>query len=63
MTRIMKSRIGEITTTLWLIDETIKQIDLFEAQVEEIKENIGRLIDKNIIRMSKNYNDSYEYIP
>lgn len=63
MTRIMKSRIGEITTTLWLIDETIKQIYLFEAQVEEIKENIGRLIDKNIIRMSKNYNDSYEYIP
>ena len=59
MTRIMKSRIGEITTTLWLIDETIKQIDLFEAQVEEIKENIGRLIYKNIIRMSKNYNDSY----
>ena len=46
LTRIMKSRIGQKTTHLWLVEETAKQIDLFNAQPQQIKENIEKLIEK-----------------
>ena len=53
LTRIMKSRIGQKTTHLWLVVETAKQIDLFKAQPEQIKENIEKLIERNIIKNLK----------
>ena len=59
LTRIMKSRIGQGTTHVWLVNETSKQTDLFRAQPQQIKENIEKLIEKNII---KRKGGSYEYI-
>ena len=61
--RILKSRIGLKTTNDWLINETIKKIDLFRAKPGQIKENIGTLLYKNIIRRSKESVACYEYIP
>ena len=48
LTRVMKSRIGQKTTHVWLVNEASKQIDLFRAQPLQIKENIEKLIEKNI---------------
>ena len=62
LTRIMKSRIGQETTHIWLVNETSKQIDLFKAQPQQIKENIEKLIEKNIIRRSEDNRTCYEYI-
>ena len=62
LTRIMKSRIGQITTHVWLINETSKQIDLFKAQPQQIKENIEKLIEKNIIKRDDKDKSNYEYI-
>ena len=59
LTRIMKSRIGQTTTHVWLVNETAKQVDLFKAQPQQIKENIEKLIEKNIIKRN---GPSYEYI-
>ena len=62
LTRIMKSRIGQTTTHVWLINEASKQIDLFKAQPQQIKENIEKLIEKSIIRRSEKDRTCYEYI-
>ena len=62
VTRIMKSRIGQTTTHVWLVGETSKQIDLFKAQPQQIKENIEKLIEKNIIKRPENNRACYEYI-
>ena len=62
VTRIMKSRIGQETTHVWLVGETSKQIDLFQAQPQLIKENIEKLIEKNIIKRPDNNRGCYEYI-
>jgi hypothetical protein len=60
ITRIMKSRIGQETTHVWLINEAAKQIDLFKAQPAELKNNIEILIEKNIIKRINS--NCYEYI-
>ena len=57
--RIMKSRIQQQTTHDWLVNEVAKQIDLFKAQPEQIKENIEKLIEKNIIKIN---GPLYEYV-
>ena len=62
LTRIMKSRIGQITTHVWLINEASKQIDLFRAQPQQIKENIEKLIEKSIIKRSESNRTCYEYV-
>ena len=62
LTRIMKSRIGQETTHTWLISEASKQIDLFEAQPQEIEENIEKLIEKGIIKRAEKDKACYEYI-
>ena len=62
LTRILKSRIGQKTTHLWLVEETAKQIDLFKAQPQQIKENIEKLIEKKIIERSEEDRACYEYI-
>ena len=63
LTRIMKSRIGQKTTHVWLINEASKQIDLFKAQAQQIKENIEKLIEKGIIKRAEENKTCYEYIP
>ena len=62
LTRIMKSRIGQNTTHAWLISEAAKQIDLFRAQPQQIKENIEKLIEKNVMKRLDNNKSCYEYI-
>ena len=62
LTRIMKSRIGVKTTHSWLINEASKQIDLFDAQPQQIKLNIEKLIEKDIIKRSIKEGGCYEYI-
>ena len=62
ITRLMKSRIGQETTHNWLINETAKQIDIFRAQPQEIKDNIEKLIEKNYIKRSEKNRNCYEYI-
>ena len=62
LTRIMKSRIGQETTHVWLVGETSKQIDLFKAQPQQIKENIEKLIEKNVIKRSDKNRTCYDYI-
>ena len=59
LTRIMKSRIGTKTSHVWLVNESSKQIDLFKAQPQQIKENIEKLIEKNIIKRD---GGNYDYI-
>ena len=62
LTRIMKSRIGQKTTHVWLVNEASKQIDLFKAQPQQIKENIEKLIEKNIMKRAEKDRTCYEYI-
>ena len=59
LTRIMKSRIGKETNHVWLVNEASKQIYLFKVDPQQIKENIEKLIEKNIIKRN---HASYEYI-
>ena len=59
VTRIMKTRIGQNTTHVWLVGEASKQIDLFKVQPQQIKENIEKLIEKNVIKRD---GACYEYI-
>ncbi len=59
LTRIMKSRIGKETNHEWLVNEASKQIYLFKVDPQQIKENIEKLIEKNIIKRN---HASYEYI-
>ena len=60
--RIMKSRIGQTTTHVWLLNEDSKQIYLFKAQPQQIKENIEKLIEKNIIKRTDKNKSCYDYI-
>ena len=62
LTRIMKSRYKQKTTHTWLISEASKQIDLFKAQPQQIKENIEKLIEKNIIKRNIQDRSCYDYI-
>ena len=65
LTRILKSRIGQDTTLDWLINETTKQIILFQPLPFQIKENIENLILKNVIERTKGKGNivCYKYIP
>ena len=62
LTRIMKSRIGQETTHVWLVGEAAKQTDLFKAQPQQIKENIEKLIEKNVINRNAKNRTCYDYI-
>ena len=62
ITRIMKSKIGQETTHVWLVGEAAKQIDLFKAQPQQIKENIEKLIEKNVIKRNAKNRTCYDYI-
>ena len=58
LTRIMKSRIGQKTTHVWIVNETSKQIDLFRAQPLQIKENNW----KKYYERAETDRTCYEYI-
>ena len=60
--RIMKSRIGQVTTHNWLVSQTIKQIDKLTAQPQMVKDNIEKLIEKNCIKRDENNKGCYEYV-
>ena len=60
LTRIMKSRIGCVTTHNWLVSEVVKQIEGFKPQPQQIKNNIEKLIELNVIKRS-NDKGCYEY--
>ena len=60
--RIMKSRIGQVTSHNWLVSESIKQIDRLNAQPQQIKENIEKLIEKNCIKRDEKNKGCYEYV-
>jgi len=62
ITRIMKGRIGQKTTHLFLIHEVAKQIELFQAQPGLIKERIEALIDKEILKRDETDRTCYNYI-
>ena len=62
LTRIMKSKNGQKVEHVWLINEVSQKINLFNAQPQQIKENIEKLIEKNIIRRVKDNISCYEYI-
>ena len=62
LTRIMKSRIGQKTTHVWIVGEASKQVDLFKAQPQQIKENIEKLIEKNVIKRNEKNRTCYDYI-
>ena len=62
LARIMKSKVGQKVEHIGLINEVSKQIHLFQAQPQQIKENIEKLIEKNIISRAKDNNSCYEYI-
>ena len=62
LTRIMKSRIGQVTSHNWLVSETAKQIDRFKAQPQQIKDNIEKLIEKNYIKRDEKNKGCYEYV-
>ena len=62
VTRIMKGRINQKTTHLELVNETAKQIELFQAQPIQIKSRIEALIEKEILKRKEGFYDQYEYI-
>ncbi len=61
LSRIMKSKNGQKVEHIWLINEVSKQINLFIAQPNQIKENIEKLIEKSIIKRFKDDKSCYEY--
>ena len=58
----MKSKIGQETTHNWLVETAASQIYSFKAQPIHIKENIGKLIEKNIIKRNERNRNCYDYI-
>ena len=60
--RIMKGNNGKKVQHVWLINEVSKQIILFNAQPQQIKENIEKIIEKNIIKRDEKESSCYVYI-
>ena len=62
ITRIMKSQNGKKVSHIWLIDEVSKLVTYFNAQPQQIKENIEKIIEKNIIKRDEKDSSCYQYI-
>ena len=58
----MKSRIGQITSHAWLVNEISKQTEFFIPQPQLIKESIEKLITLDIIKRSEVNKSCYEYV-
>ena len=59
---IMKSQNGKKVQHSWLISEVSKQIIDFNAQPSQIKDNIEKLIEKNLIKRDEKDRNCYQYI-
>ena len=62
ITKIMKANNGKKVQHVWLLNEVSKQIILFNAQIQQIKENIEKLIEKVIIKRDEKEGSCYLYI-
>ena len=62
ITRIMKAKNGKKVQHSWLINEVSNQVLLFKAQPQQIKENIEKVIEKNIIKRDEKDVSYYLYI-
>ena len=62
ITRIMKSKNGKKVQHTWLINEVSNQIEYFNAQPHQIKENIEKLIEKNVIKRDEKESNCYVYL-
>lgn len=62
ITRIMKGRIGKDTKHNELIAEICKHIELFVPKVDQIKNRIENLINRNVIQRKHEFSDMYEYV-
>ena len=60
--RIMKTQSGKKVQHSWLISEVSKQINLFNAQPSQIKDNIEKIIEKNLIKRDEKDRSCYQYI-
>ena len=58
----MKSQNGKKVSHIWLIDEVSKQVTYFNAQPQQIKENIEKIIERNIIKRDEKDSSCYQYI-
>ena len=58
----MKGLNGKQVQHSWLINEVSNQINLFNVQPQQIKDNIEKLIEKNIIKRGETDKSYYEYI-
>ena len=64
-TRIMKRMNGQAVHHSWLVSEIVHEINninTFTPQTLDIKNSIEKLIEKNIIKRSKDNREKYEYI-
>ena len=58
----MKGLNGKKVQHSWIINKVSNQINLFNAQRQQIKDNIEKLIEKNIIKRGEKDISNYEYI-
>ena len=59
---IMKSQSGKKVQHSWLISEVSKQVTDFTAQPSQIKDNIEKIIEKNLIKRDEKDRSCYQYI-
>jgi hypothetical protein len=62
LTRIMKSQHGKKVQHSWLVNEVSEQITEFKAQPHQIKLNIEKIIEKNVIKRDEDDGSCYMYI-
>ena len=62
LTRIMKSQHGKKVQHSWLVNEVSEQIAEFKAQPHQIKLNIEKIIEKNVIKRDEDDGSCYMYI-
>ena len=58
----MKSQNGKKVQHTWLINEVSNQIEDFNAQPHQIKENIEKLIEKIVIKRDEKESNCYVYL-
>ena len=58
----MKSQHGKKVQHSWLVNEVSNQITDFKAQPHQIKENIEKIIEKNIINFSLFFISGRKYV-
>ena len=62
ITRLMKSKAGQSVNHNWLINKVKEEVTQFLAQPPQIKIQIEKLIELNIIKRDENNINSYIYL-